>query len=91
MDVPPSGEQYPDAGVRWEIDRKGGKELWLVPFKGAPRRECTYLKRAGKRLLSEWQLLPLDERERVVGEWVLLTRASKTQKQENQRQERGEL
>ena len=88
----PEGNSLPDfPGIQWEWKDDGSAECWATPRPTAPRKERTYLKRAGKRLLQEWATLPREEREKVIGEWVSLARMSKPQRKQNNRRESGNL
>jgi hypothetical protein len=57
-------------GVQWEWKSDGSGEAWHTPRPNAPRRERTYLKRVGKRLLAGWEALPEAERRAVVAAWI---------------------
>ena len=65
------------ANIVWEAKPDGSIEAWHTPRPGAPRRERTYLKRVGKRLLAEWAALPDDQRRAVVEQWVSEQRREK--------------
>ncbi len=88
----PEGDSLPDfPGIQWEWKDDGSAECWATPRPNAPRKERTYLKRAGKRLLQEWAILPREKRHQVVSEWVSLARMRKPQKEQNHRQKSNDL
>ena len=78
-------------GIAWESDRDGGVEAWLSPHPRAPRKQRTYLKRIGKRLLQQWQSLSDEKREQAVVEWVSLARMCPPKQKQNQGHQRDGL
>lgn len=77
--------------IRWEWKKDGSVECWDLPYENAPRSKRIYLKRAGKRLLQEWQSLPRVERNKVIRQWVSSARVSKAKQKQNHRQKDSDL
>lgn len=79
-EVKPSGSGWlPEIdGVLWEWKKaEGAVEAWHTPAPRAPRKQRTYLKRAGVKLLAEWQAMPGERRREVIREWIEAARRQK--------------
>jgi hypothetical protein len=73
-----SGYELPElTNLQWELNAKGGWEVWHVPPGAVHRRNKTYLGYLGKRQLAAWQELTAAEFRQSIRAWVAQKRAAK--------------
>lgn len=65
------------AGITWEPKRDGAIEAWHAPPGAVQRKDKTYLGRAGKSQLEEWDGLDADARQKAVEGWIAMQREKK--------------